>query len=177
MIKLIVGLSNPGKKYKYTRHNVGSWYVEHLAKKYNKKFKFVEKIMGKLTKLEFRDIYIYLLIPHIFMNINGYSVFNFKKYYKIKTKEILIVHDDLNLVPGEFKFKFGVNFNSHNGLKNVIQHLNYKTNFYNLRIGIGRPKKKEKISDFVLNIPDVKDFKYIQQSIVKSIDYLLEILN
>lgn len=168
-MKLIVGLNNNLKKYKHTRHNTGSWFVKLLAKKYKKKFKKHKIFLGKVSEFEINNKKIYLLIPETFINISGYPVLKFINIYKIKIKNIIIAHDELDLPPGIAKFKKGINCCGHNGIKHIAKTI--KSNkFYRLRIGIGRPGKNYDINKFVLNKPKTQEKKLIKTAIKHSID-------
>lgn len=170
-IKLIVGLGNPGAKYNMTRHNIGSRYIQLLSKKYNivlkKKIYFLGYTGTIKTK---KNKNIHLLIPTTYMNLSGKSVKKIKKYYKIKSKEILIAHDNLNLKLGKNKIKLGGSNHGHNGLKNIQKEIN-NSNFYRIQFGIGRPKEKNEIIKFVINKPNKKEQEKIDQGIKKIINY------
>ncbi|AYN24855.1 aminoacyl-tRNA hydrolase [Buchnera aphidicola] len=174
---MIVGLSNPKKKYHKTRHNVGSWYIYTLAKYYCSVLKEEKKFFGFTTCLNIKSNLIYLLVPNIFMNINGYSVHKMASFYKISLSQILIVHDDLDLDPGIIKYKYSYGHSGHNGLRNIIKEFNTQVNFCRLRVGIGRPKNKNEISSFVLSIPDFRELNLIQKSISYAIKENFTLLN
>ncbi|WDI78889.1 aminoacyl-tRNA hydrolase [Candidatus Purcelliella pentastirinorum] len=167
-MKLIVGLNNNNLKYKNTRHNIGSWFVETLAKTYKKKFKIKKIFLGKISKIEINKKKVYLLIPNTYINLSGNSVLLFIKYYKIKKKNIIIVHDELDLIPGIAKFKRGINCCGHNGIKHIAKKIKYDK-FYRLRIGIGHPVKNNNINKFVLNKPKKNEKKLINNAIKKAI--------
>jgi len=169
-IKMIVGLSNPKKEYHSTRHNVGSWYLYSLAESYLRNFKNEKKFFGFTTSLNIESNYIRLLIPNIFMNINGQSVFKMASFYNINLSEILIVHDDLELQPGISKLKYSYGHNGHNGLRDIVNTFNKNINFYRFRIGIGRPINRDQIASFVLSNPTKKEKILIQKSILHAIE-------
>lgn len=151
-IKLIVGLGNIGSKYVNTRHNFGAAYVMLLAKKYRILLCKNKKLCGYIGKLKLRNNTIRLLIPNFYMNENGISVSICANIYQLLPEEILIAHDDLDLLPGKIRIKLGKKFkNSHNGVQSVVIKLKNKFNFYRLRIGIGRPINNNEIIDFVLS--------------------------
>ncbi|VFP82094.1 aminoacyl-tRNA hydrolase [Candidatus Erwinia haradaeae] len=152
-IQLIVGLSNPGAMYTNTRHNIGAWYLEFLAKRYDATFKPNRKFFGYTARLDIDNNILRLLIPTTFMNHSGKSVLAMAKFYHIKNEEILVAHDDLNLPVGMAKFKNNENYGGHNGLKNINTNLSKKSNFYRLSIGIGHPGDRNKVVDFVLGQP------------------------
>ncbi|WWO96889.1 MAG: aminoacyl-tRNA hydrolase [Candidatus Dasytiphilus stammeri] len=165
-IKLIVGLANPGFQYARTRHNVGSWFVRRLATHYQKNFQKNSDVFGFTTKLVILGYDIILLIPDTFMNVNGKSVNAITKLYQIVPEQILVVHDDFSLNPGTAKFKVGGGNNGHNGIKNIIS---YFGNFKRLRIGIGIPPNRNKITNYVLNSPSNFESKLIMSAIEESI--------
>ncbi|VAY02267.1 Peptidyl-tRNA hydrolase [Arsenophonus endosymbiont of Aleurodicus dispersus] len=168
-IKLIVGLANPGYKYALTRHNVGAWYVELLAKQHNKSLKEASKFFGYTAKIQLSDNDVRLLIPTTYMNLSGKSVLALANFYCIKPAEILIAHDELYLMPGTAKIKLGGSNGGHNGVKDIQNKLGKNSNFYRLRIGIGHPGDKNKVVSFVLNKPSLQEQKLIDNTIVETI--------
>ncbi|UAJ65692.1 aminoacyl-tRNA hydrolase [Candidatus Schneideria nysicola] len=175
-IKLIVGLSNYGNQYTFTRHNAGAWYLKKLVELNGsiKKRIFEEKkhLLACINHMILYDKIIYLLLPMTSMNISGQSVLAVKNFYRILSQEILIVHDDLDLLPGIVKLQLGGSHGGHNGLKSIIQYLGYEMNFYRLRIGIGRPDKKNKknIASFVLGTPLLSEKILIEEAIHRAIN-------
>ncbi|MFH1393106.1 MAG: aminoacyl-tRNA hydrolase [Patescibacteria group bacterium] len=120
-IKLIVGLGNPGKEYENTRHNMGFIFIDKLSEQIKTNF-IVEK-------------------PQTFMNKSGDAVLALSKFHKIKPENILIVHDDIDILWGNFKFSFGRSSAGHKGVESIIKALKTK-NFWRLRIGIQPALKK-----------------------------------
>ncbi|TXJ06631.1 MAG: aminoacyl-tRNA hydrolase [Acinetobacter sp.] len=148
-IALIVGLGNPGSEYAQTRHNAGFWYVERLAERYNIPLKNDSKynaISGR-GQIEGQDVR--LLLPLTYMNRSGQSVVPFAKFYQIPTPSILIAHDELDMNPGIIRLKNGGGHGGHNGLKDIVPHIG--ADFLRLRIGIGHPGSKERVSGHVLS--------------------------
>lgn len=167
---MIVGLSNPKSQYHNTRHNIGSWYVYSLAEYFSKTLTEEKKFFGFTTLISIKSNSIRLLVPNIFMNTNGQSVFKMASFYNINLNEILIVHDDLELKPGISKFKYSYGHNGHNGLRSILTFFNKKMNFYRFRIGIGRPENKNKISSFVLSTPTYIEKILIKKSILHTVE-------
>ncbi len=149
-IKLLVGLANPGPEYSKTRHNAGAWYIEELARSTNTQLKSEAKFFGLTGRMQTQDQDIRLLIPTTFMNLSGKAVIAMANFYRIAPEEILVAHDELDLPPGIAKFKQGGGHGGHNGLKDVISKLGNSKNFYRLRIGIGHPGHKDRVTGFVL---------------------------
>ncbi|URJ25405.1 aminoacyl-tRNA hydrolase [Candidatus Blochmannia ocreatus (nom. nud.)] len=170
-IKLIVGLGNFGCRYLETRHNSGARYVEFLAKKYKVSLNKKNILSGYVGVLNLDIGIVYLLIPAMYMNINGLSVYRCIKFYKLCVDQVLVAYDELDLLPGVVRVKLGSRANSdtHHGVKDLVLRLNRKCNFYRLRIGIGHPGNKNKVCDFVLNKPSINDRISIDNAINKAI--------
>lgn len=147
-MKLIVGLGNPGTKYEMTRHNIGFLIVDRVAQKLNTDIS-KEKFKGKFNKKSYNSEDIVLLKPMTYMNLSGESVLPASKFFKIDSKDILVIHDELDIDFGKIKFKKGGGFAGHNGLKSIGANLS-KQEFNRLRVGIGRPITRISVADYVL---------------------------
>ena len=148
-ISLIVGLGNPGKEYAQTRHNAGFWFVQRLAEQYGIQLKADPKYKGISGRGNIEGQDVRLLLPTTFMNLSGQSVVPFAKFYQIAPEAILIAHDELDMNPGVIRLKTGGGHGGHNGLKDIVPHIG--SNFHRLRIGIGHPGSKERVSGHVLS--------------------------
>ena len=148
-ISLIVGLGNPGKEYAQTRHNAGFWFVERIAEKYGITLKADPKFFGISGRGNIEGQDVRLLLPTTFMNLSGKSVVPFCKFYQVAPEAMLIAHDELDMNPGIIRLKTGGGHGGHNGLRDIVPHLG--PNFHRLRIGIGHPGSKERVSGHVLN--------------------------
>ncbi len=167
-IKLIIGIGNKNKNLQKTRHNIGIWFINKLLKKKAK--------LNKIYKLYIKKKYIYIYVPKSYINKIGKNIKKIKKKLNIKTKNILIVYDDINIKPGLCKIE---NNNkkktTHNGIKNIIKW-NIKKNFYKLRIGIGRPNNKNNLNNYVLSKPKNLEKKLINKIIKKCIYYIKKLI-
>ncbi len=150
MIKLIVGLGNPGQQYEKTRHNAGFLFLDHLVDSFSSSWTNEVKFHGVVANCVIGSDRVILLKPQTFMNKSGLSVGSVARYFKINTEEILVAHDELDLNSGVVKLKKGGGHAGHNGLRDIIENLGDKS-FYRLRLGIGRPKPGKKVADFVLS--------------------------
>lgn len=168
-IKLIVGLANPGVEYAATRHNAGAWYIEQLLQRYNQPLKNESKFFGYTARVNIQGQDIRFLVPTTYMNLSGKAVQAMATFYQIKPEEILVAHDELDLNPGVAKLKLGGGHGGHNGLKDIINKLGNKPNFYRLRIGIGHPGDKSKVVSFVLNKPSKPEQDLIDRAIDESV--------
>jgi PTH1 family peptidyl-tRNA hydrolase len=148
-IKLIVGLGNPGAEYAATRHNAGFWFVDELARQSGASLRHDSKFHGLVAKARLDGNEVWLLQPQTFMNRSGLSVVSLAQFYRILPDEILVVHDELDLPPGQIKLKQGGGNGGHNGLKDIQSHLSTPA-FWRLRVGIGHPGDKTEVANFVL---------------------------
>ena len=174
-IRLIVGLGNPGAKYEATRHNVGFWFVDELARRANASFRPETKFFGETCRIRINDQECWLLKPATFVNRSGQSVSAFAKFYKLPVNQILVVHDELDLPAGTCRLKKGGGHGGHNGLRDTIKALD-SAEFYRLRLGIDHPGHKDQVVDFVLSRPSRSDQETIDQSIDRAAGYLPELL-
>lgn len=171
---LIVGLGNPEEKYSNTRHNIGFDVINELSKDFNikvSKFKFdafygMGEIKGKK---------VILVKPQTFMNASGESIIKFKKFYKIFNKNIIVTYDDMDLGLGNIRLKAKGGPGTHNGMKSVVENLNTE-DFIRVRVGIGNPKYKSEIIEYVLEKIPKREREILDNSIKKAKDSILEVL-
>lgn len=154
MIKLIVGLGNPGPQYERTRHNAGFLFVDYLANQAGARWASSSQFQGEIAQTEWAGQKLVLLKPMTFMNRSGSSVGKFLRYYKFKPEELLVVHDELDLAEAVVKMKRDGGHAGHNGLRDIIAHIDTR-DFYRLRIGIGRPGSGANVADYVLSKPSL----------------------
>lgn len=173
-IKLLVGLGNPGDKYAATRHNAGFWWVDLIASQTNSTLSTDAKMFGLTGKLNPSQNK-WLLKPSTFMNASGKAVAALANYYKISPAEILVIHDELDLLPGTAKLKFGGGHGGHNGLKDINSALG-TPKYWRLRLGIGHPGDRNQVVNFVLNAPSKKEMMLIEESMESSAQILPELL-
>lgn len=161
MIKLIVGLGNPGRQYEKTRHNAGFLFLDMLVSDFGASWVKESRFQGLLAEITVDKQKVLLLKPDTFMNLSGQSVGKIARYYKLQPEEILVVHDELDFAAGIIKLKKDGGHAGHNGLRDIIAHLGSK-GFYRLRIGIGRPQGTKAVADFVLSVPSREDFQLLE---------------
>ena len=167
-IRLIVGLGNPGREYETTRHNVGFQWVDELARLQNLSFKSEAKFHGLAARGQLHGHEVLLLKPQTFMNVSGRSVGALAQFYKIAPAEILVVHDELDLPPGVARLKIGGGHGGHNGLKDIIAHLGSK-DFWRLRFGIGHPRQRAHVANYVLNDPRREERDLIDEAMQRAL--------
>ena len=138
MMKLIVGLGNPGKEYENTRHNMGFVMIDEIASSLNCNIN-QEKFGGLYTKVNIGGENIILLKPQKYINLSGEVIQKYVDYFKIDISDILIISDDLDMPVGKIKLKLSGSSGGHNGLKNIELHLKTK-NYKRIKIGISNNK-------------------------------------
>ena len=169
MIRLVVGLGNPGPEYERTRHNAGFWLVEKFAAGQGLHFRKDPKYQALVARMA--DNGAWLLMPQSFMNASGRAVQMLAGFFKIKPEEILVVHDELDFAPGAARIKQGGGIAGHNGLKDISQRVG-SHDYWRLRIGIGRPAAAADMADYVLHKPSLEE----KQAIDGAIDNALALL-
>ena len=155
-LRLIVGLGNPGAEYAGTRHNVGFALVDALATQSGERFGMQSRLLGETARLRIGEHDVRLLRPATFMNHSGQSVAAALQYWKIEPGQCLIAHDDLDLPAGVARLKFDGGHGGQNGLRDIIAHLGHGS-FHRLRIGIGHPGHKDRVTSWVLGRPSRDD--------------------
>ncbi len=175
MIRLLVGLGNPGAEYVGTRHNAGFWFIDELARELQATllpersyFGLVARVNRPLAGVEGP---IWLLKPMTFMNLSGKAVGALAHFFKIVPGEILVVHDELDLMPGHVKMKLGGSHAGHNGLKDIHAQLG-SADYWRLRLGIGHPGVKAEVVDYVLRKPPKEEREAIDKGIEQSLTAL-----
>lgn len=175
MIKLLVGLGNPGHEYEDTRHNAGFWWVDAAARQLGAHLQAERSWHGLAGRASRAAGPVWLLEPQTFMNASGKAVAALARFYRIEPAEILVVHDELDLLPGQMKLKFAGSAAGHNGLRDIQAQLG-SADFWRLRLGIGHPGVKAEVIHYVLRKPPADQRTAIDQAIdtsLKSLDLLL----
>lgn len=149
-LRMIVGLGNPGAEYSETRHNAGFWFCERLARELSAPLSHEGRFHGIAGNS--RSAGVWVLLPQTFMNRSGLSVRALAQFFKIEPREILVVHDELDIPPGQLRLKFGGGSGGHNGLKDITSHLG-TPDYWRLRVGIGHPGDRNEVVNFVLKAP------------------------
>ncbi|MEW6515082.1 MAG: aminoacyl-tRNA hydrolase [Pseudomonadota bacterium] len=167
-LRLVVGLGNPGPDYSETRHNAGFWFCERLARELNVSFARESRYQGFVAKTRINGTDLWLLMPQTFMNRSGQSVQALMHFYRIEPAEMLVVHDELDIPPGQSRLKFGGGLGGHNGLKDITAHLGTQ-DYWRLRIGIGHPGDKNDVVNYVLKPPRKEEAGEIDAAIDRAL--------
>lgn len=171
-LRLIAGLGNPGPEYARTRHNAGFWFVDALADEARARFGFEARLFGETARAQIAGHQVWLLKPATFMNLSGKSVGAAMRYYKIEPEQALVVHDELDLPPGTARLKFDGGHGGQNGVRDTMHQLGHGR-FHRLRIGIGHPGQKEKVTPWLLSGRPSKDD---EAAIARAMDEALTVL-
>ena len=163
MIKLFVGLGNPGPEYAATRHNAGFWWIDQLARRLNVSLTLERAYKGRVARASVAGQSVWLLEPQTFMNLSGQSVSALARFFKIAPDEILVAHDELDLPAGEAKLKFGGGHAGHNGLRDIHAQLG-TGDYWRLRLGIGHPGARHEVVGWVLQRPPLDEQIAIEQA-------------
>jgi len=168
MIKLFVGLGNPGTEYEGTRHNAGFWWVDALARELKLQLTMDKGYHGLVARGNVHGRPVWLLEPQTYMNVSGRSVAALARFFKIAPEEILVVHDELDVAPGQAKLKQGGGHAGHNGLRDIHAQLG-SGDYWRLRLGIGHPGVKSEVADWVLRKPAPEQREAILECIARTL--------
>jgi peptidyl-tRNA hydrolase, PTH1 family len=176
MIRLFVGLGNPGPEYEATRHNAGFWWVDQLAAQLGTRLvpeRSYQALAARVNRPGAEPVW--LLQPMTFMNRSGASVAALARFFKIPPAQVLVVHDELDLLPGQSKLKLGGSAAGHNGLKDIQAQLG-SPDFWRLRLGIGHPGVKSEVVNYVLKKPSAEHRNAIDVAIDRSLSASQELM-
>jgi len=176
MIKLFVGLGNPGAEYEGTRHNAGFWWIDALARELKAPLSLDKSYHGQAARTTVNGQAVWLLKPMTFMNLSGKSVAALARFFKIAPGEILVAHDELDLMPGQAKLKFGGSHAGHNGLRDIHAQLG-TADYWRLRIGVGHPGVKAEVINWVLKKPAQEHRVAMEDSISRALKAVPALLN
>ncbi|MDD5324721.1 MAG: aminoacyl-tRNA hydrolase [Polaromonas sp.] len=176
MIKLFVGLGNPGTEYEATRHNAGFWWLDALAHELKAPLSLDRSYHGQVARATLNGQTGWLLKPMTFMNLSGKSVAALARFFKIAPEEILVAHDELDILPGQAKLKFGGSHAGHNGLRDIHAQLG-TPDYWRLRIGIGHPGVKAEVINWVLKKPSQEHRTAIEDCIARCLKAVPELFS
>lgn len=167
MLKLLVGLGNPGASYQKHRHNVGYWLIDAMVKQYNLKEKEKPGYLYYVWEHEHGETY--LLKSKKYMNDSGIAVSQIKQFYKWNAEDVWVAYDDMDFSSGTVRVRKGGSAGGHNGVKSIIQNIGQE--FYRLRFGVDRPEAED-VKKYVLSSPSVSDRKKIEAAIEVTMSHL-----
>ena len=171
-LQLVAGLGNPGAQYKKTRHNIGSAFLDKLVAGAGLSFENKPRFYGEVARTKGMAGDLWLLHPMSFMNRSGLAVAAMANFYKFEPESILVVHDELDLEPGQIRLKLGGGYAGHNGLKDIAARLG-SANFWRLRLGIGHPHRlnlRQAVADFVLQRPSESQAQLLDTALQRTLE-------
>jgi len=172
VIKVIVGLGNPGNKYQQTRHNAGFQFVDRLG---TSGWQHLRRYNTLACSLSWHGHDLQLLKPLSFMNLSGGPVAAYLHYYRLPVESLLVIHDELDLKPGIIRYKFAGGHGGHKGLKDLHTKLG-SPDFHRLRIGIGHPGSAQEVVGYVLSQATSEQRLAISDAIERGLQALPELL-
>ncbi len=137
-MKLIVGLGNPGPKYQLTRHNIGFLFIDALVEVFAGARSYKSEFKSETQKIKIGDEHVIVCKPQTFMNLSGEAVQPLLKFYNLEMRDLLVVHDEVDVPFGQMRFQFKRGHGGHNGIRNIHQLLG-SDDYARLRLGVGRP--------------------------------------
>ncbi|HGC8968619.1 TPA: aminoacyl-tRNA hydrolase [Streptococcus agalactiae] len=176
MVKMIVGLGNPGSKYNDTKHNIGFMAVDRIVKNLDVNFTEDKNFKAEIGSDFINGEKIYFIKPTTFMNNSGIAVKALLTYYNISIKDMIIIYDDLDMEVGKIRFRQKGSAGGHNGIKSIIAHLGTQE-FDRIKVGIGRPNGRMTVINHVLGKFDKNDEIMISNTLDKvdnAVNYYLQ---
>ena len=150
--QLLVGLGNPGARYDATRHNAGAWLLGRVAARYGSGFRSLARCFGAISDADIGGTRVRLFRPDTYMNHSGLAVAAVAAFYRVPVERILIAHDEIDLPPGTVRLKRGGGHGGHNGLRDIVPALP-GAGFSRIRLGVGHPGSKDRVTGYVLDRP------------------------
>ena len=169
-IRIIAGLGNPEDRYERTLHNAGFWFADALARKFGGHFRYEKKFDAEICRVKIHGEDVWLVKPQSYMNHSGPPVRGMLDYYRLQPGELMVAHDEIDLPPGTVRIKEGGGHGGHNGLRDIIRHCGAE--FLRLRLGVGHPGEKDKVTGYVLK-PGSAD---VEAAIERNIDDAIGVL-
>ncbi|MDJ0792766.1 MAG: aminoacyl-tRNA hydrolase [Woeseiaceae bacterium] len=174
-IRIIAGLGNPEEKYERTLHNAGFWFVDELARKYGGSFRYEKKFDADYCRINLHGEDVWLVKPQSYMNCSGQPIRGILDYYRLRANQLLVAHDEIDLPPGTVRLKEGGGHGGHNGLRDIIKHCGNE--FLRLRLGVGHPGEKHKVTNYVLKRGSSDVESAVEQNIDDAIDVMPEVVD
>lgn len=177
-IRLIIGLGNPGPEYEATRHNAGFWLADRWAQQLHASFTLEKNFNAWVAKGRFDGEAVIIAKPITYMNRSGQAAGALMRFYKLTPDQVLVLHDELDLLPGQAKIKFAGGHAGHNGLRDIHQAFG-TPDYWRLRIGIGHPRTlglAQQVAGFVLNAPRKEELSQIEDVLYRCDAILPDIL-
>jgi PTH1 family peptidyl-tRNA hydrolase len=173
-LTLVAGLGNPEERFEQTLHNAGFWFVDELAREYGAQFRYEKRFDADVCKVQIAGTNVWLAKPQSYMNCSGGPLRALLDYYRLDTENLLVAHDEIDLPPGTVRLKKGGGHGGHNGLRDVIRHCD--ADFMRLRLGVGHPGDKDKVTDYVLKRASIDVDVAIRDNVKESVAVMPDLL-
>jgi PTH1 family peptidyl-tRNA hydrolase len=173
-VRIIAGLGNPEDRYERTLHNAGFWFADALARKFGGHFRYEKKFDAEICRVRIHGEEVWLVKPQSYMNHSGPPVRGMLDYYRLQPGELLVAHDEIDLPPGTVRIKEGGGHGGHNGIRDIIRHCG--ADFLRLRLGVGHPGEKDKVTGYVLKPGSAETESAIERNIDDTIGVLPELV-
>jgi PTH1 family peptidyl-tRNA hydrolase len=173
-VRIIAGLGNPEDRYERTLHNAGFWFADALARKFGGHFRYEKKFDAEICRVKIHGEDVWLVKPQSYMNHSGPPVRGMLDYYRLQPGELLVAHDEIDLPPGTVRIKEGGGHGGHNGIRDIIRHCG--ADFLRLRLGVGHPGEKDKVTGYVLKPGSAETESAIERNIDDTIGVLPELV-
>ncbi len=168
VLRLVVGLGNPGAQYARTRHNAGFWLLDELARRHGGPFRSESRHQGELARAVIDGSDVWLFKPATFMNRCGVAIASVCGFYKVAPAEVLLAHDEIDLPVGCVRLKQGGGHGGHNGLRDAIAAIG--EGFWRVRLGVGHPGDRDEVVDYVLRRAPADEERLIEAAVVAAAD-------
>jgi len=169
-LKLVVGLGNPGREYETTRHNAGFWFVDELARRHGGTFRVEPHFAAQLARVRIAGQDCWLVKPQDYMNHSGRVTAAVASFYKLSAADLLVAYDELDLLAGEPRLRFGGGAGGHNGMRDLIAHLG--GDFWRMRLGIGHPGARERVNPWLLGRTTADERAAVEQAVRTAADVM-----
>ncbi len=170
-LTIIAGLGNPEERYARTLHNAGFWFVDELARRNATQFKYEKRFDADICRVKIAGKDVWLAKPQSYMNLSGGPVRALLDYYRLSAEQLLVAHDEIDLLPGTVRLKLAGGHGGHNGLRDLIHHCG--RDFMRLRLGIGHPGHKDQVTGYVLK----KASSDLESAILKNVDEAADVVS
>lgn len=171
-VRLIVGLGNPGAEYDRTRHNAGADLVSALAAAHGETLKEEKRFRGLVGRIQLGGAELRLLVPTTYMNRSGDAVLPMLSFYRLPATAMLVAHDELDLAPGVVRLKFGGGHGGNNGLRDIMRALGGEQNFGRLRLGVGHPGDRARVTGYLLSRAPESERALVQEAMDEALPVL-----
>lgn len=176
MLRLVVGLGNPGRRYRSTRHNVGFDWVDRVSSRLGAKWRKAWKYRAEMAEWAVAGRSLWAMKPQTLMNRSGHAVAPFVRAKGLEPETLLVVHDDLDLPPGTVRLKAGGGHGGHNGLRDLVDELDSRE-FLRLRIGVGHPGDRGRVTPYVLSRPSPEERAAMEAAMDRAAEVLPDLVS